>query len=112
MNPGEFRDRVEVYSTTGVNGDEYAVDEIGGLQDAEVLKGVIWARVRTPALRDGVLAMQEAEIRTHEVTCRGGDKAPVAGDILVWLGTRLKVRGTRPDPKTRLVIADCVGDKP
>ena len=106
MNPGDLRDRVEVYSIVRTE------DEIGGAQEVEVLKGVIWARVRTPATRDGILAMQEAEVRTHEVTCRGSDIAPVAGDVIVWSGTRLRVRGTRPDLKNRLLIADCVGDKP
>lgn len=106
MNPGDLRDRIEVYAV--VRSD----DEIGGTVETETLKGAIWARVRTPTVRNSVLAMQGAEIRTHEVTCRAGDQTPISGDIIHWAGTRLFVRGTRPDIKNRLVVADCVDDRP
>jgi Bacteriophage head-tail adaptor len=106
MNPGDLRDRIKVIAVVEMR------DEIGGAAETLVTKGTIWARVRIPAVKDGILAMQDVELRTHEVTCRAGPAAPVAGDLIDWNGTRLRVRGTRPDLKNGFVVADCVGDKP
>lgn len=106
MNPGELRERIAVYAVARAD------DELGGAAGTETLKGALWAKVRTPAARDGVLAMQGAEVRTHEVVCRACPAAPAAGDLILWAGTRLRVRGTRPDPKSGFVAADCADDRP
>lgn len=90
-------------------------NEIGG-EDEEGLSPVtaLWAIVRAVSSQDRTIAMQGAELRTHEARVQipddaGEETLPVQyGDILEWRGTRLVVKGLRPDWRARLLIADCV----
>ena len=90
-------------------------NEIGG-EDEEKLSAVatIWAIVKTISTQDRTIAMRGAELRTHEARVQIPDGAGEAdlpvqyGDVLVWRGTRLVVKGLRPDWHACLLIVDCV----
>lgn len=90
-------------------------NEIGG-EDEERPSPIatLWAIVRAISAQDRTIAMRDAELRTHEARVQIPDGAGEAdlpvlyGDILEWHGTRLAVKGLRPDWRARLLIVDCV----
>lgn len=97
---GDLRDRVTFLRSVKVS------DGQGGYETSETELAAAWARVTVPQARDGVIADQTREIRTHEVVIRGAALSPKQGDVVVWKDTRLVVRATRPD--AQWLVLDCV----
>ena len=104
LRAGDLRERIEVRRFSGVP------DEMGGASGSEALVMMTWARVRVPSAKDGVVAMKDAELRTHEILIRMPCVAwlPRLGDVVVWNGARLIVKATRPTDRGDGLFLDCV----
>ena len=101
MNAGDLRDRIEVVRKTRTT------DGMGGWSESESTLLTVWAQVLTPRSKTGVVAQQDAEIRTHEVAIRYS-ALPAINDIVKHLGDRLEVKGVRYDSKKQWTFLDCV----
>ena len=101
MNAGDLRDRIEVARKTRTT------DGMGGWSETESTLLTVWAQVLTPRSKTGVVAQQDAEIRTHEVAIRYS-AIPAINDIVKHLGDRLEVKGVRYDVKRQWTFLDCV----
>jgi head-tail adaptor len=99
MKIGDLRERIEIRRK------ELAPDGMGGHTETETVVGVLWAKVTVPRSRDGIVAMRDAEIRTHEITVRSYADVRM-NDIAVWKGERLLVRSLRPEREC--IVFDCV----
>lgn len=97
---GDLRDRITFLRPSKVG------DGQGGFTVTEAEQTVVWARVTVPQARDGVIADQTRELRTHEVVIRGAAFGAKQGDIIAWKDNRLLVRTTRPD--AQWLVLDCV----
>ena len=104
MRAGDLRERIEVLRFSGVP------DEMGGTSGAEALVMMTWARVRVPSAKDDVVAMKDAELRTHEILIRMPCVAwlPRLGDVVIWNTVRLIVKATRPTDRGDGLLLDCV----
>lgn len=102
MRIGELRERVTILRESKTR------DAIGGNAVTEATVMTAWAKVEVPKSTDGVLAMSDTEVRTHEVTLRYSD-VPQLGDIVVWRGWRLRVKNVRPE-LPRWCVLECVSD--
>ncbi len=73
----------------------------------------VWAGVRVPASKDGVLAGADAEIRTHIVRIRQSATTMTVqiNDVVVWRTFRLIVKGIRPEGREWLDL-DCTVELP
>jgi len=101
MNAGDLRDRIEVVRKTRTT------DGMGGWSESESTLLTVWAQVLTPRSKTGVVAQQDAEIRTHEVAIRYS-ALPAINDIVKHLSDRLEVKGVRYDTKRQWTFLDCV----
>ncbi len=101
MNAGDLRDRIEVVRKTRTT------DGMGGWSETESTLLTVWAQVLTPRSKTGVVAHQDAEIRTHEIAIRYS-ALPAINDIVKHLGDRLEVKGVRYDAKRQWTFLDCV----
>jgi len=101
MNAGELRDRIDVVRKTR------KTDGMGGWTETESTLLSVWAQVQTPRSQTGVVAAQDAEIRTHEVAIRYSP-LPAINDIVKFLNDRLEVKGVRYDAKRQWTFLDCV----
>ena len=101
MNAGELRNRIEVVRKTRTT------DGMGGCSETESTLLTVWAQVLTPRSKTGVVAQQDAEIRTHEIANRYS-ALPAINDIVKHLGDRLEVKGVRHDAKRKWTFLDCV----
>lgn len=101
MNAGDLRDRIEVVRKTRTT------DGMGGWSESESTLLTVWAQVLTPRSKTGVVAQQDAEIRTHEIAIRYS-ALPAINDIVKHLGDRLEVKGVRYDAKRKWTFLDCV----
>ena len=97
---GALRERVGFYRI------ERGKDLMGGYTETERLIGGAYAQVNVTQAKDGVIADQQRELRTHEIIIRPGAVQVQQGDIAVWRGDRLVVRATRP--VANWLILDCV----
>ena len=78
-------------------------DGMGGWSETESTLLTVWAQVLTPRSKTGVVAQQDAEIRTHEIAIRYS-ALPAINDIVKHLGDRLEVKGVRYDAKKAVDI--------
>lgn len=101
MNAGDLRDRIEVVRKTRTT------DGMGGWSESESTLLTVWAQVLTPRSKTGVVAQQDAEIRTHEIAIRYS-ALPAINDIVKHLGDRMEVKGVRYDSKRQWTFLDCV----
>ena len=101
MNAGELRNRIEVVRKSRTT------DGMGGWSETESTLLTVWAQVLTPRSKTGVVAQQDAEIRTHEIAIRYS-ALPAINDIVKHLGDRLEVKGVRYDTKRQWTFLDCV----
>ena len=97
---GDLRDQITIKRA------EWSEDGMGGWTETEETKLTVWARVEVPRSKTGVIAQQDAEIRTHEVTMRYSD-VPQIGDIVEFLSSRLVVQAVRHDARRRWSFLDC-----
>ena len=61
---GELCDRIDIKR------EERTTDGMGGWTVTDTTVATVWAGVRVPASKDGILAGADAEIRTHIVRIR------------------------------------------
>jgi len=100
MKIGDLRDQIVIKRA------EWSEDGMGGWTETETTKLTTWARVEVPRSKTGVIAQQNTEIRTHEITIRFSD-VPKIGDVVEFLGTRLVVQAVRHDVRRRWSYLDC-----
>lgn len=106
MRAGELRHRIAVYRASRTP------DGMGGWIETETLLLECYAAVAVPSARDGVVAMRDAELRTHEILMRRPPPAqmPKIGDVAMWRGARLRVRATRETPGGEGLYLDCMSE--
>ncbi len=97
---GDLSERIEIKRPA------HTADGMGGWTVSESSKGSKWARVRVPASSTNIIAMKDAEIRTHEFTLRYLTDVQM-NDIVVYLSARYVVRGVRHDPLRLWTYLDC-----
>ena len=89
---GTLKDRVTISRETRTT------DGMGGWTTEATTLATVWAHVKVPASKDGVIAGGDVEIRTHVVRVRQStDTLGVQiNDIVTWRGHALTVRACRP----------------
>ena len=104
---GELRERIDIKR------EERTTDGMGGWTVNDTTVATVWAGVRVPASRDGILAGADAEIRTHIVRIRQSSitMAVQINDVVVWRTFRLIVKGIRPEGREWLDL-DCAVELP
>lgn len=85
---------------------EKVKDGMGGHTETEHKLVSLWAQVAAVQARDNVIADQTRELRTHEVVIRAAAYPVQQGDIVLWRGSRLVVKATRP--LTHWLFLDCI----
>ena len=98
---GDLNERIEIMRIT------LSPDGYGGYTETEKSKGSMWTRVRVPQSSTNVIAMKDAEIRTHEFTLRYQSDVQI-NDIVVYRVNRYVVRGVRHDPQRWWTYLDCM----
>ena len=88
-------------------------DGMGGWTVTDTTVATVWAGVRVPASRDGILAGADAEIRTHIVRIRQSSTtmAVQINDVVIWRTFRLIVKAIRPEGREWLDL-DCAVELP
>lgn len=106
MRAGDLRERIDIFRKVRTP------DGMGGHEEAEVALLSVFAQVRVPAARDGVVAMRDVELRTHEILVRRPlpETTPVIGDVVLWRGVRLLIRTTRPTDRCDGLFLECVSE--
>jgi len=104
---GELNDRIEIKR------EERKADGMGGWTVSDQTVATVWAGVRVPASRDGILAGADAEIRTHIVRIRQSTTTMTVqiNDVVLWRGFRLIVKAIRPEGREWLDL-DCQVELP
>jgi len=104
---GELNDRIEIKR------EERKADGMGGWTVSDQTVATVWAGVRVPASKNGVLAGADAEIRTHIVRIRQSNTTMTVqiNDVVLWRGFRLIVKAIRPEGREWLDL-DCTGELP
>lgn len=99
---GELNERVDIKR------EKRTKDNLGGWTVGDQTVTSVWASVRIPASRDGVLAGADAETRTHVVRVRqSSDTMGVQiNDVVLWRGFRLIVKALRPESREWIDL-DC-----
>lgn len=89
---GDLRDRVEISRAVRTS------DGMGGWTVADSLLATVWAHVKVPASKDGVIAGADVEIRSHVVRVRQTDQTMGVqiNDKISWRGYGLTVKACRP----------------
>lgn len=104
---GELNDRIEIKR------EERKADGMGGWTVTDTTVATVWAGVRVPASKDGVIAGADAETRTHVVRVRQSSTTMTVqiNDVVLWRGFRLIVKALRPDGREWIDL-DCQGELP
>ena len=104
---GELNDRIEIKR------EERKADGMGGWTVADTTVATVWAGVRVPASKDGIIAGADAEIRTHIVRIRQSSTTMTVqiNDVVLWRTFRLIVKAIRPEGREWLDL-DCTGELP
>lgn len=104
---GELSDKVDIKR------EKRTSDGMGGWTVSDQTVATVWAGVRVPASKDGVLAGADAEIRTHIVRIRQSTTTMTVqiNDVVLWRGFRLIVKAIRPEGREWLDL-DCTGELP
>ena len=104
---GELNDRIEIKR------EERKADGMGGWTVADTTVATVWAGVRVPASKDGIIAGADAEIRTHIVRVRQSSTTMTVqiNDVVLWRTFRLIVKAIRPEGREWLDL-DCTGELP
>jgi SPP1 family predicted phage head-tail adaptor len=89
---GELCERIDIKR------EKRTADGMGGWTVSDQMVATVWAGVRVPASKDGMIAGADAEIRTHVVRVRqSADTLTVQiNDTITWRGYSLTVRACRP----------------
>ena len=104
---GELNDRIEIKR------EERKADGMGGWTVSDQTVATVWAGVRVPASKDGILAGADAEIRTHIVRIRQHSVTMTVqiNDVVLWRTFRLIVKAIRPEGREWLDL-DCQVELP
>ena len=104
---GELNDKVDIKR------EKRTSDGMGGWTVSDQTVAAVWAGVRVPASKDGVLAGADAEIRTHIVRIRQSSTTMTVqiNDVVLWRTFRLIVKAIRPEGREWLDL-DCTGELP
>ena len=104
---GELNDKVDIKR------EKRTSDGMGGWTVSDQTVATVWAGVRVPASKDGVLAGADAEIRTHIVRIRQTSTTMTVqiNDVVIWRTFRLIVKAIRPEGREWLDL-DCTGELP
>ena len=104
---GELNDKVDIKR------EKRTSDGMGGWTVTDQTVATVWAGVRVPASRDGILAGADTEIRTHIVRIRQSSitMAVQINDVVVWRTFRLIVKAIRPEGREWLDL-DCAVELP
>lgn len=97
---GELRDEILILRKKRIS------DGMGGFTYVEEPVLNAWARVEAPRSKTGVIAQQDTELRTHEITIRFSS-GPKIGDIVEFLGDRLVIKAIRHDRRRKWMFLDC-----
>jgi len=104
---GELNDRIEIKR------EERKADGMGGWTVSDQTVATVWAGVRVPASKDGMIAGADAEIRTHIVRIRQSATTMTVqiNDVVLWRTFRLIVKAIRPEGREWLDL-DCAVELP
>lgn len=104
---GELCERIDIKR------EKRTTDGMGGWTVSDKAVATVWAGVRVPASKDGVLAGADAEIRTHIVRIRQSTALITVqiNDVVLWRGFRLIVKAIRPEGREWLDL-DCQVELP
>ena len=104
---GELSDKVDIKR------EKRTSDGMGGWTVFDQTVATVWAGVRVPASKDGVLAGADAEIRTHIVRIRQSSTTMTVqiNDVVLWRTSRLIVKAIRPEGREWLDL-DCAVELP
>lgn len=104
---GELCDRIDIKR------EKRTTDGMGGWTVTDQTVATVWAGVRVPASRDGILAGADAETRTHIVRIRQSSTTMTVqiNDVVIWRTFRLIVKALRPEGLEWLDL-DCTGELP
>ena len=104
---GELCERIDIKR------EERTTDGMGGWTVTDTTVATVWAGVRVPASKDGVIAGADAETRTHVVRVRQSSTTMTVqiNDVVLWRGFRLIVKAIRPEGREWLDL-DCTGELP
>ena len=104
---GELNDRIEIKR------EERKADGMGGWTVTDTTVATVWAGVRVPASKDGVIAGADAETRTHVVRIRQSTTTMTVqiNDVVLWRTFRLIVKAIRPEGREWLDL-DCAVELP
>ena len=104
---GELNDKVDIKR------EERTTDGMGGWTVADTTVATVWAGVRVPASKDGIIAGADAEIRTHIVRIRQSSTTMTVqiNDVVLWRTFRLIVKAIRPEGREWLDL-DCTVELP
>lgn len=100
----DLKDRIELKRESATD-DCYGGEVIG-----EIPVSICWANVYAPKARDGVIAMADSVIVSYEVTVRAG-LAVEYDDIIVWHGTRMRVKDFRLIQDRRFLSISCTTER-
>ena len=104
---GELNDKVDIKR------EKRTSDGMGGWTVSDQTVAAVWAGVRVPASKDGVLAGADAEIRTHIFRIRQSSTTVTVqiNDVVIWRTFRLIVKAIRPEGREWLDL-DCAVELP
>jgi len=104
---GELNDKVDIKR------EERTTDGMGGWTVSDQTVATVWAGVRVPASKDGIIAGADAETRTHVVRIRQSTTTMTVqiNDVVLWRGFRLIVKALRPDGREWIDL-DCAVELP
>lgn len=104
---GELCERIDIKR------EERTTDGMGGWTVKDTTVATVWAGVRAPASRDGILAGADAEIRTHIVRIRQSATTMTVqiNDVVIWRTFRLIIKAIRPEGREWLDL-DCAVELP
>lgn len=103
----------DLFDKVDIKREKRTSDGMGGWTVSDISVASVWAGVRVPASRDGILAGADAEIRTHIVRIRQSATTMTVqiNDVVVWRTFRLIVKAIRPEGREWLDL-DCTGELP
>lgn len=104
---GELNDRVTIKR------EERKADGMGGWTVTDTTVAAVWAGVRVPASKDGIIAGADAETRTHIVRIRQSATTMNVqiNDVVLWRTFRLIAKAIRPEGREWLDL-DCAVELP
>ncbi len=104
---GELNDKVDIKR------EKRTSDGMGGWTVTDTTVATVWAGVRVPASKDGVIAGADAETRTHVVRIRQSTTTMTVqiNDVVLWRTFRLIVKAIRPEGREWLDL-DCAVELP